>query len=365
MSENRRGWCGFATRRTPEGPAIMAAGEIAMTFRRTVMYSAGIGACAGVMGTYFEMSHGVVCIPVLALPPMAIPHHIAVGSTVVGVAARSFLSTTLFALDPQSNLDSVDDLEEIIDVNGAGMMAFTGCAAAWSSAAVATRLTPLRIRRANGLFLIAVSVFLTWREGRVQASVEKAEKAAAAQTTTARPGMTPSRPEPGMSLAATAELHLPEGPSRFLILGAASGVVLGMFGVGPAWIVAPCLLPTQPVSDAQKYGGAAPGGADGASSPYRAEAQDVLSTSGCLERERRTASLAMLPPTLIAAARHMQLGHCPNIQAVALPLAVGAVAGSAVGGYFLEDVECDEEVKLGLSVLLFAHGAWSLFKPSG
>jgi len=339
----------------------MAAGEVAMTFRRTVMYAGGIGACAGVMGTYFEMSHGVVCIPVLALPPMAIPHHIAVGSTVVGVAARSFLSTTLFGLDPANNLDSVEDLEEIIDTNGAAAMAFTGCAGAWSSAAIATRLTPLRIRRANGLFLIGVSVFLTWRAGRVRASEEKAEAQFKAQETTPTAGILPSRPEPGMTLSATGELPLPEGPSRFLVLGAMSGVVLGMFGVGPAWIVAPCLLPTKPVSEAQKYGGAAPGGADGASDDDAA----VLASSGALERERRTASLAMLPPTIIAAVRHIQLGHCPQIQAIALPLAAGAVAGSAVGGYFLEDVECDEEVKLGLSVLLFAHGAWSLFKPKG
>merc|ERR1740138_477022 len=89
----------------------------------------------------------------------------------------------------------------------------------------------------------------------------------------------------------------------------------------------------------------------------------LVGTFGSDERTRRTCTVAMVPPCLASAARHISLGHVEGIPILALPLAAGAIFGSAVAGQQLDGVPCEEEFRYGLSLLLFAHGCWSYFLP--
>merc|ERR1719291_326182 len=113
------------------------------------------------------MSHGVVCIPVLTLPPLALSQQVAVGTTVFGVAARQVLAATLSAMEPDAQALDFEWLAQVVDVEAAGGLAATGTAAALAGSALAARLSPQRMRRANGLFLIGVASFLQYRSFRV------------------------------------------------------------------------------------------------------------------------------------------------------------------------------------------------------
>ncbi|OLP88285.1 hypothetical protein AK812_SmicGene30400 [Symbiodinium microadriaticum] len=48
----------------------------AILARRPAVTAGCVGVAAGTLGTWFEMSHGVFCIPVLTLPPMALSHQV-------------------------------------------------------------------------------------------------------------------------------------------------------------------------------------------------------------------------------------------------------------------------------------------------
>merc|ERR1719458_55509 len=87
----------------------------------------GVGLAAGCLGTWFDMSHGVICIPVMNLPPLALSHQVSVGSTVFGVAARQILSATLYALDPTGDGEGQStSISDLVDVNAAMVLASSG-----------------------------------------------------------------------------------------------------------------------------------------------------------------------------------------------------------------------------------------------
>eukprot|EP00913_Durusdinium_trenchii_P011686 g10974.t1 len=77
----------------------------------------------------------------------------------------------------------------------------------------------------------------------------------------------------------------------------------------------------------------------------------------------RTCALATVVPCIAAAWRHWQLGHVVDPQNVAFPLAAGAILGSFGAGQFLGDIPPDGDHRLGVSVLVFAYGAWCFFSP--
>lgn len=55
--------------------------------RRTLLTAGAVGVAAGTMGTWFELSHGVFCIPVLTLPPLQLSHQVA-GSSLSVLGSR-------------------------------------------------------------------------------------------------------------------------------------------------------------------------------------------------------------------------------------------------------------------------------------
>lgn len=348
-------------------------GVAAMGARRAAVTAMGTGVAAGVLGTWFEMSHGIVCIPVLSLPPLALSQHAAIGSTVFGVAVRQAISTTFLALDPSVDLGDHDALEELVDMNAVVALATSATGAAVWAATMARRVSPVTIRKANGLFLIGVSVFLHWRQRGLENMAEAESPAASSEASVeATP---PSSPDAVLiKRRASAPISSAFDWPQLLGLGVASGVVLGFFGIGPTWMLIPLLehLP----SSAKPHGGlpatssgsssrdAAPSGAASGSGDGEQPGEAASAQAEITEKLRRTCAFAMVPPSIAAALRHFSLGHAPNAHVVALPLAAGAVLGSAAGGTVLEDVECDADLHLGLSGLLFAFGAWSVLRPA-
>mmetsp|Transcript_57776 Transcript_57776/g.126612 ORF Transcript_57776/g.126612 Transcript_57776/m.126612 type:complete len:261 (+) Transcript_57776:101-883(+) len=147
-----------------------------LTARGLAIRCAGVGVAAGVMGTWFEMSHGVVCIPVLTLPPLYLSHQVAAGSTVFGVAARQVISATLYSLDPNTDVSDIESLHAMMDVNAAGVLAASGTAAALSTAVITSKLSLNAVLRCNGGFLVALALFLQWREKRIEAAQIEEEK---------------------------------------------------------------------------------------------------------------------------------------------------------------------------------------------
>lgn len=323
-----------------------------MGAKRMVVSAMGVGAAAGCVGTWFEMSHGIVCIPVLTLPPFALSAQVATGSTVFGVAARQLLSAALYGLEPGNEVTTMESLEEVIDVGAAAGLSAIGTVTALWGAALTRRATPRQLRKINGTFLCLVSAFLQWREKEARALSDKPE---------------PEGPEPPpeeldaqqmrqAQMPKPASLNLREDWQRIVALGAASGAVLGFIGVGPAWLLAPALAHTSPARS-----GTAAAMPQGVATAALGDVGDSA-PSIFDERLRRTCTIAMVPPSIAAAWRHFSLGNAPNAGLVAMPLAAGAIFGSAVAGQQLEDVPCDEEFKLGVSGLLFAYGCWSIFR---
>ncbi|CAK0887476.1 unnamed protein product [Prorocentrum cordatum] len=352
----------------PAGPP----GEQPLSRKRLALTALGVGAAAGCMGTWFEMSHGVVCIPVLTLPPLALSQQIAVGTTVFGVAARQVLAATLSAMEPDAQALDLDWLAQVVDVEAVGVLTATGTAAALAGSALAARLSPQHMRRLNGLFLIGVATFVQYRSFRVNAELEQEEAGEATEQTPAPLPAGQAPPPAGASEAA-----------RLVLLGAASGACLGLFGIGPAWMLAPVLTATAPPGQLGSKEASAPVASPGAAaaalraaasgdpqptfdpdvaSDAAAAAAGMLGATGTDERTMRTCTLAMVLPSLAAAARHFALGHVASATTLAIPLATGAILGSAIGGPQLADVPCDEEFRTGLSILLFAHGLWSCYK---
>lgn len=313
------------------------------------MVAAGVGVAAGTMGTWFEMSHGVICIPVMTLPPLQLSQQVAAGTTVFGVAAREALAAALYSLDPSVDLSTRESMEDIVDVNALLCLSAAGTATAFGATAIASRMPVRYMKKMNGLFCCGLASFLHWRETQVvdsravidtEDNPELLERRAESYKNPSSSSSS-STSEPTL-LEQAASVNLREEWARLTLLGAASGGVLGFFGIGTAWVLAPMMRHTAP------------------SGWTSSEQQEPF----CVDaRTRRTACLSMLLPSIVSAYRHLHLGHVPHVGAVALPLAIGAIGGSIIGGVCMEDVPADTELKSALAALMFAYGIWTLMKP--
>lgn len=353
--------------------AAAAMGQVPLTPRRIARTALGIGLCAGCMGTWMEISHGVVCIPVLTLPPLQLTHQVAVGSTVFGVAARQVMSAGLFASEPEALKGGILGALDLIDMNAAAALALSSSVTAMSASVLAARLSGRAMRRANGLFLIIVSLVMQYRESLVklpdkddQDLLRAQSSEAAAEETNSSEVLGPSAfrfQEAAPSLQPPTPIH---ELNRYIFLGAVSGVILGLFGIGPAWMLGPMILWTDPhrgeENSAQSPASSALLSAPGPLTRESAQlaASGDLGTSGCDERTTRTCLVAMVPPSIAAALRHWQMGHMANHGQIAGPLAAGAIIGSALAGSQLADVPCDPLLRIFVSGCLFANGMWNL-----
>merc|ERR1719433_249995 len=122
-------------------------------------------------------------------------------------------------------------------------MAASGTTAALAASTLVARLAQKPLRKANGTFLIAVALFIQWREWYARAPVPEEDEGEQV--------IFPAAPVEQPQLALGKTMHGAPANSAFelarhLVFGAASGAVLGFFGIGPAWMLAPLLLHTAP-----------------------------------------------------------------------------------------------------------------------
>lgn len=310
----------------------------------------GVGVSAGVIGTWLEMSHGVVCIPVVTIPPLALTHQVAVGSTVFGVAARQMISAFLYGVAPENDISDFETLERLIDVPSAAVLGVSSTVTALSAAAFASKLRSSSLRRCSGALCFGLGLFLQWRDKNMRkADPEDLEVADwelpyKQQLAEGAKGGAMAVDTPTDVEAVPQRSDVP----RLIALGAAAGGCLGFFGIGPAWLLAPVLSAS---ARPGQLGFTTDKGSEQDSGAFCSD-----------ERTRTTACLAMVPSSLAAAARHWHLGNVTTT--VAVPLAVGAVAGSAWSGQNLSDVPCDWEVRFGISCLLMVYGCWAVVKQT-
>ncbi|CAJ1398168.1 unnamed protein product [Effrenium voratum] len=299
---------------------------------------------------------------------------------------------------------SVDKMHELVDVNAMLALALSGTASSLAGAALAARHNYRRLYRLNGLFMVACAGFITWRDKlasdlgprrdtdreELQEGVSSVVVDDAGRVKHVAPAMVGPQWGPGnlprtQEDVARLELLYTSTPfeklPRFILMGFLAGGLLGYFGVGPTWVIAPLVTRTSP--EWEQIASLARGKAndydsllrqfmplpkqepvdEGPSEGPLTFASDLITSMGCDDRTRRTCSMAMILPCLAAAWRHWLLGHVVDPNQVAFPLAAGAICGSFGAGQMLGDMPPDADTRMGLSVLLFSYGIWSIFSP--
>jgi len=274
---------------------------------RPAVVAAGLGVGAGAVSTWFHISHGVVCIPTMVLPPLNLLPQVAAGSTCVGVAARQSLGMYFQSL--YAGVDGRPPIEDIIDVHVAFFSGISSAIAAWKAAgwtSIASRKTLLRC---NGLGLIAVSMILPFRNKLRDAEMEVMKRP---------PIEFPEHFDPTrVGMRNVAEL---------IALGFLSGSVLGVTGVGTAWALTPALM--------------------------------YLGYKTKFEEAQTTAMASTMPATLAAAIRHYRLGH---LSYLTWPLMAGAIFGGYAGAE-ITPFEPEEPETFGLIAFAFIFGCHAIIR---
>jgi uncharacterized membrane protein YfcA len=157
--------------------------------------AAGLGVGAGVLGGLFGIGGGVIAIPLLGMA-FGLHQQAAQGTTLVMVVPN-----VLFAFYKYRQRFGVD-LRMAAAIAGAALVS------TYPAARLATRLDPHDLRLAFAAFLAALASLVAYRTLRLTAA-------------------SPSRPPLGWGWTA--------------LVGAAGGVVSGLFGVGGAFIAPPAL----------------------------------------------------------------------------------------------------------------------------
>lgn len=274
---------------------------------RPAVVAAGLGVGAGAVSTWFHISHGVVCIPTMVLPPLNLLPQVAAGSTCIGVTARQTLG--LYFQSLSAGIDGRPPIEDLIDAHVTFFCGVSSAITAWKAAgwtSVASRKTLLRT---SGLGLVAVSIILPLRNKLRDGEMERLKRA---------PIEFPEYFNPSLvDIRQVAEL---------ISLGSISGLALGATGVGVAWALAPALM----------YFG------------YKTS----------FEEAQATAMSSTMPATIAAAIRHYRLGH---LSMLTWPLMAGAIVGGYAGAE-ITPFEPGEEETFGLVAFAFLFGMHAMIR---
>ncbi|CAN0289064.1 unnamed protein product [Ectocarpus sp. 12 AP-2014] len=277
----------------------------------------GIGAGAGSLGSLVGLGGGFVAIPFLT-GWLGLTQHQAHGTSLGAVFATGAAGSTAYALAGH------------VDYQAAGAIAVAGMAAAHAGARCTTGVDGNSLKMALGVLMLAVAPLVPLRdkishkddvsvkERHEEQSEERFSEEATGvldggrlfQAEAGGEGTSPS--VPGVSS---------ERVTTMLAIGAGSGFLAGIFGVGGGVLTVPS------VSLATDLGH-----------------KKVLGTS----------LASMVLPALIGATTHYRQGNL--IPRIAFPLALGTGVGAFVGGKYAARHLDESSLKLAFSLLMVVLG---------
>ena len=209
-----------------------------------ILLDLALGAALGFLGGLFGIGGGIIAIPVLSLA-FGMDQHLAQGTTLVMVVPNVMLGLWRYYKRGGVNV-------RYAIVLGSSAVAVTYLAARF---AIGLRATTLRL--AFAVFIIAMAAYLIWQTGRRRAKQRHDSVAA------------------NVILPAD-EKH--PAPGWAIFVGAAGGILSGMFGVGGATVAPPMLTTFYGFSQAGAQGLAlalvAPGSVVGLATYAKAGAVD-------------------------------------------------------------------------------------------
>ncbi|CAM9461150.1 unnamed protein product [Scytosiphon promiscuus] len=268
--------------------------------------SMGIGAGAGMLGSLVGMGGGFVAIPFLT-GWLGLTQHQAHGTSLGAVFTTGAAGSTAYALAGH------------VDYQAAGAMAVAGMAAAHAGARCTEGVNGASLKLALGVLMLAVAPLLPLRdklltnaEAEVHPSDDRSEELRHTPGETDREGM-PSEPSPREASG--------ENVAKMFAIGAGSGFLAGVFGVGGGILTVPSISLATDLSH-----------------------KEVLGTS----------LAAMVLPAAMGSATHFRQGNL--VPRVALPLAVGTGVGAFLGGKFAARHLDENSLKLAFSFLMLALG---------
>mmetsp|Transcript_6564 Transcript_6564/g.13236 ORF Transcript_6564/g.13236 Transcript_6564/m.13236 type:complete len:288 (+) Transcript_6564:7838-8701(+) len=242
---------------------------------RLAVKSGAIGVLAGLVGTLVGAGGGVITTP-LAVAWLGLTQHQAHGTSLTAVTASAVFGTAGYFAHGG-----------FVDRRAAALITATALLTAPAGAAAATHVTPRRLRRYFGVFLVVVALLLQtrrwWSHGL------------------------------DVQLPFARMIGMP-------ILGAITGFLSGLLGIGGGTVVVPAL--TLLLSVPQKLA-------------------------------QGTALAAMILPSMVGARKHFMLG---NVSLPLVPgLCLGSIVGSLIGGGIATQL-ADESLRIACSIVFFLVG---------
>lgn len=265
-----------------------------------------IGTCAGICGSLAGMGGGFVMIPLMTSARLLhLSQHTAHGTSLFAVATTGLAG----ALGYQGQ----------VDYQAAACIALSGMVTARAGALTTTRLSATALRKALGVFMLAVAPLVPAKQYLVGDDDEN-------NTTTSA---TIANVDKESSPATESSFSLSSGMRHYLIplgIGSCSGFLAGMFGVGGGAVVVPALSVLTDMNHYQALG---------------------------------TSLTAMVLPALSGTATHFSKGNL-NMR-VAPFLATGAFIGAYAGSQLALSVD-EQPLKYAFSGVMVVLGLRALLK---
>jgi uncharacterized protein len=241
------------------------------------------------------MGGGFIMIPLMTTPRL------------LGLSQHAAHGTSLFAV-ATTGLAGAVGYQGQVDYQAATCVALAGMVTARAGAMATTRLSPVALRKALGVFMLAVAPLVPAKQYLLPKETEEAT------TTTIRPELSST------STSWIQHYVIPGG------IGSCSGFLAGLFGVGGGAVVVPALSVLTNMNHYQALG---------------------------------TSLTAMVLPAISGTVTHFAKGNV--VMSVAPFLATGAFVGAYAGSKLALSVD-EWSLKYGFSGVMVVLGLRALFK---
>jgi uncharacterized protein len=250
-----------------------------------------IGSLAGVCGSLAGMGGGFLMIPLMTAPRL------------LGLSQHAAHGTSLFAV-ATTGLAGAVGYQGQVDYQAAACVAAAGMVTARAGALATTSLSPVALRRALGVLMLAVAPLVPAKQYLNPKETEEAK----------------TRLEQSSKSSGVEQFVIPAG------IGSCSGFLAGLFGVGGGAVIVPALSVLTNMDHYQALG---------------------------------TSLTAMVLPAISGTATHFAKGNV-NLS-VAPFLAMGAFMGAYAGSKLALSID-EESLKYGFSGVMVVLGLRTLLK---